>query len=211
MKPTAAETDMGMPRSHRAATPPESASGTAVKTSTASSAQPSAESRSRKISAKHAGTTSARRACAAARCSNCPPKPPISRWQNHFRRHFALRLFDDRGDVASANIGGDDDAALAVLARDLILPLADRDLGDLLEQDRRRRAAARGRQRHGYVLERLKFGALLVAEADHDGKATVALEDDASLLSANRGADDVLHGRQIKPKSRDRVLVYLDV
>ncbi len=43
IKPTAAETDIGMPRNHSAATPPESASGTAVNTSSASRTEPSAE------------------------------------------------------------------------------------------------------------------------------------------------------------------------
>ena len=48
MKPTAAETENGMPRSHSAATPPVSASGTALKTSRASRAEPSALNKQQK-------------------------------------------------------------------------------------------------------------------------------------------------------------------
>ena len=57
MKPTAAETENGMPRSHRASTPPVSASGTALNTSSASRAEPSALNSNSRISAKQAGTT----------------------------------------------------------------------------------------------------------------------------------------------------------
>ena len=74
MKPTAAETENGMPRSHSAKTPPVSASGTALNTSSASRAEPSAPNSSRKISTKHAGTTIISRWRAAARFSNCPPQ-----------------------------------------------------------------------------------------------------------------------------------------
>ena len=42
MKPTAAETENGMPRSHSATMPPVSASGTALNTSRASRGEPRA-------------------------------------------------------------------------------------------------------------------------------------------------------------------------
>ena len=62
MKPTAAGTESGIPRSHRAARPPVSASGTALNTRSASRALPSAEVSSRKIRKKHTGTTTVSRA-----------------------------------------------------------------------------------------------------------------------------------------------------
>ena len=74
MKPTAAETENGMPRSQSATMPPDSASGTALKTSSASRAEPSAANRIRKIITKQAGTTMVRRSRAEARFSNCPPQ-----------------------------------------------------------------------------------------------------------------------------------------
>ena len=73
MKPTAAETENGMPRSQSATMPPDSASGTALKTSSASRAEPSAANSIRKIITKQAGTTMVRRCRAEARFSNCPP------------------------------------------------------------------------------------------------------------------------------------------
>jgi hypothetical protein len=57
MKPTAADTENGMPRAHNASTPPVSASGTALNTSAASRAEPSVLIKSRKINTKQAGTT----------------------------------------------------------------------------------------------------------------------------------------------------------
>ncbi len=144
MKPTAAETDIGMPRSQSAATPPESASGTALKTSTrvARAAERRIEQQEDQDEARRHDD---REPCARrGEILELPaPGQPIAGRQRDFRGDLGLRLGDDRGDVASAHIGGDDDAALAVLARDLVLPFADRDLGDLLQQDRRRRAGAR--------------------------------------------------------------------
>jgi len=43
MKPTAGDTENGIPRSHSATTPPVSASGAALNTSKASRAEPSAQ------------------------------------------------------------------------------------------------------------------------------------------------------------------------
>ena len=74
MKPTAAEMENGSPRNHRAATPPVSASGTAVKTSSAGRTAPKAACSNKKISAKQTGTTMASRWRAAVRFSNCPPQ-----------------------------------------------------------------------------------------------------------------------------------------
>ena len=74
MKPTAADTENGMPRSHSATTPPVSASGMALKTISASRAVPSAPISSRKIRMKQAGTTMDSFCRAAARFSNWPPQ-----------------------------------------------------------------------------------------------------------------------------------------
>ena len=61
-----------MPRSQSAATPPVSASGTALKTSRASRGEPRAEYRRKEIERKQTGTTMERRCRARARFSNCP-------------------------------------------------------------------------------------------------------------------------------------------
>lgn len=74
MKPTAAETEKGMSRSHRAATPPVRAIGTALNTMAAYRAEPRAPSSRMKFSAKQAGTRTIRRRRAAVRFSNCPPQ-----------------------------------------------------------------------------------------------------------------------------------------
>jgi hypothetical protein len=73
MKPMPAEIDSGMPRSHSAATPPVSASGTPLKTSAASFAEPKVMNSRPKMSSKDSGTTTCRRAAAEASCSKVPP------------------------------------------------------------------------------------------------------------------------------------------
>src|SRR6266568_1579289 len=74
MKPTAAEIENGMPRSQSAAIPPVRARGTALKTRSASRADPSALNNRRKIRRKQPGTTSIRRWRATEKFSNCPPQ-----------------------------------------------------------------------------------------------------------------------------------------
>ena len=75
MSSTAAEIENVMSRSQRAATPPVSASGTALNTRSASRAEPNALSKSRNINVKHSGTTIMSRCRAATKFSNCPPQP----------------------------------------------------------------------------------------------------------------------------------------
>jgi hypothetical protein len=72
MKPTAEEIENAMPRSHSAATPPVTASGTALNTRRASRHDPSAPSSSRNIRAKQTGKTIMSRCRAAAKFSNWP-------------------------------------------------------------------------------------------------------------------------------------------
>ena len=73
MKPTPAEMDSGMSRSHNAATPPVSANGTPEKTRSASLTVPNVMNSSVKISSSEMGTTTCRRLVAEINCSNWPP------------------------------------------------------------------------------------------------------------------------------------------
>ncbi len=73
MKPTPAEIDNGMPRSHSASTPPVSASGTPLKITSASRMEPKASTSSPRISANVTGTTMDRRLDADCSCSKVPP------------------------------------------------------------------------------------------------------------------------------------------
>mgnify|MGYP006894100693 CR=1 FL=1 len=73
MKPTPAEIDSGMPRAASASTPPVSASGTPLKTTSASRNEPNAMNSSARITASVSGTTSDSRWLAEANCSNVPP------------------------------------------------------------------------------------------------------------------------------------------
>ena len=127
MKPTAAETENGMPRSQSATIPPDSASGTALKTSSASRAEPSAANRIRKIIAKQAGTTMARRCRAEVRFSNCPPQV-IQYPDGSFTslRNLLLCFAHHRADVPAAHVRRHHDATLAVFAADLVGPFRER-------------------------------------------------------------------------------------
>ena len=76
MKPTPAEIDSGMPRSQSAATPPVSASGTPVKTSSASADRAEAHEQQHEDQQqrdRHDDRAAAR--VADTSCSNWPPQP----------------------------------------------------------------------------------------------------------------------------------------
>ena len=75
MKPIPALIESGMPRSRSAATPPVNASGTPLKTRTASGIDPRLMKSSRKIRSNASGTTIIRRCAAEISCSNWPPHP----------------------------------------------------------------------------------------------------------------------------------------
>ncbi|MNS79584.1 hypothetical protein D3C72_1132420 [compost metagenome] len=73
MKPTAAEIDSGMPRSHSATMPPVSANGMPVNTSSPSFRLPNMANSSVNTSSSDTGTTTCRRCVAEARFSYWPP------------------------------------------------------------------------------------------------------------------------------------------
>jgi len=74
MKPTPADIDIGSPRSHSAATPPVSASGTPVKTSMPSRRLPNMANSSSASTSSVSGSTMRRRAAADSSCSKVPPQ-----------------------------------------------------------------------------------------------------------------------------------------
>ena len=93
MKPTAAETENGMPRNQSATMPPDSASGTALKTSSASRPEPSAANRIKNIIAKHAGTTMVSRCRAEVEVFELTaPGEPVSRRKFYALGDLLLRL-----------------------------------------------------------------------------------------------------------------------
>jgi hypothetical protein len=71
---------------------------------------------------------------AAARFSNCPPQliQYPEGGQSDVLADFSLSLGNQRGDVPASHIGGHDDPALAVLARDLVWTLREREGRNLL-------------------------------------------------------------------------------
>ena len=73
IKPTPAEIENGIPRSHSASTPPVSASGTLLKTMAASLPEPKAMNSSPKIMISTTGTTTDNRLPAEINCSKVPP------------------------------------------------------------------------------------------------------------------------------------------
>ena len=73
MNPTPAEIDNGIPRSHRASTPPVSARGTPLKTISGVAAEPKTMNSRPKMISSTAGTTSCSRLLAEINCSNVPP------------------------------------------------------------------------------------------------------------------------------------------
>lgn len=73
MKPTPAEIDNGMSRSHRASTPPVRARGMPEKMIAASRADPSAKNSRPAMMSSVTGTTTARRFDADCSCSKVPP------------------------------------------------------------------------------------------------------------------------------------------
>ena len=110
-----------MPRSHRAAMPPVSASGTALNTKSASRGEPRAEYSNRKIRKKQTGTTMGQ---ALARRGEVlkltAPTYAIARRQLHLFRDLSLSLLHERADVAPAHVRGHHDTALPVLSADLV-------------------------------------------------------------------------------------------
>jgi hypothetical protein len=66
------------------------------------------------------GTITASRAVARSRFSNCPPHSATNRRGLDLLRDGSLRVGDEAAQVAAPDIGLDHDAALAVLAADLV-------------------------------------------------------------------------------------------
>src|ERR1700760_1562688 len=93
MNPMAADTENGIPLSQSIATPPVSASGTALNTSNASRAVPSAASSKRKISAHHEQEALAPRREVLKLAA---PGEPIAGRQRHLGRDSLAHIGDDR-------------------------------------------------------------------------------------------------------------------
>ena len=74
MKPTAAEIDSGIPRSHRASTPPVRAKGMPVNTSRPSLTLLNMAKSKVNTSSSATGTTTCKRLAADCNCSNWPPQ-----------------------------------------------------------------------------------------------------------------------------------------
>ena len=212
MKPTAAETENGMPRSQSATMPPDSASGTALNTSSASRAEPSAANRIRKIITKQAGTTIVRRCRAEARFSNCPPQAiQYPDGKLYALRNLLLGFAHHRADVAAAHVRRHHDAALAVFAADLVGPLRERQRGHVAQGNRHaRRRPALARQRHRKAEDHVGIGAQRIRQPDHDLETAVAFEHQPGLPPADRGTDHVLNGGNAQAAPRYLLLVDAD-
>ncbi len=205
MKPTAAEIENGMPRSQSATMPPVSASGT-PREHQHRVARPRRTSRraAGRSATKQTGTTNASRCFASTRFSNCPPQTSqLPGGSSTSRGDPLLRLGDERADVAAADVRLDDDAALAVLAADLVRALGDVDRCDGAERKEaepegaapvdRRRARRRATPRPRVAAagsagcssasrsRRNVFG-----QAHDDVEAPVALEELSRLAAADR-------------------------
>ena len=135
--------------------PPVSASGTALKTSSASRAGAQrAEQQQEDQAEARPARRSVSRCRAAAKFSNCPPQ--ASQYPAAVSPRSAIcccASVDQRADIAAAHIGRHDDPALAVLAADLVGPLGTRRRSDANVAQRNVVAAAAaivalGRQRN---------------------------------------------------------------
>ena len=107
-----------------------------------------------------------------------------------------LRCFrNKRADIASAHVGADDDAALAVFAADLVRPRRHVQAGHFTERDEARAAFRRRAQGQGdgQAFQLLQVAAQAVGQAHDDVEAAVALEQGARLLPADGRGNRRLH------------------
>ena len=173
--------------------PPVSASGTPVKTSSASldraeGREEQDEDQEQRERARRSEAAAARRAAARTGRPTRSSSPAAIVTAARMRRS---RLGDERPEVAAAHVGGDDDAALAVLAADLIRSGRDLDLapptlsgmkpgdaGGTMHRWRRRRDVLLGGQRNRQALASPRgLAAQPLRQAHDEVEAPVAFED----------------------------------
>ena len=194
-----------MPRSHSAAMPPVSASGTALNTSSASRAEPSAPNSSRKIRTKHAGTTIASRCRADGEVLELPaPVEPVAR-----RRASPARRSSPALPSTNEPMSRPRTLAVTTTRRLPFSRLIWFGPSVCVERRRsprsgigrpRRPSAVEPRQRHRQIFEGRDVIAQRVRQPDHDLEAPVALEHQPGLAPADRGADQ----RPARPRGSGR-------
>ena len=177
--------------------PPVSASGTALKTSSASRArakrceQQQKDQRRSRQAPRSSAAAAPRRGFRTGRPkrSNIPAEVTCC-------ATLLLRLGDQRADVAAAHIRRHDDAPLAVLAADLVGPLGKREASQPARAGWLRDGrSAVGRQRHRQIASVPRdWRARSSGKPDHDLETPVALEHQPGIAPADRRADNILHG-----------------
>ena len=134
-----------------------------------------------------------------------PVADPVSSGNLNLGADLLLHLGDERSQVATPHIGGDDHAALAVLAADLIGSFLDGDRRDLLQRHEScPTGAGHGNAQATDGVNVLPQG---LRQANHDVEASVALEHLAGDDPADRGRHhllDVVHA-DAEPRKRGPV------
>ena len=179
---------------------------------------------SRKISSSAIGTTIVSRLRGRDQVLElAAPADPVAGGQLHLARDPPLRLGDERAEVAAAHVGLHDDAALAVLAADLVGPRRDLDL-----RHGRQRHVARLRERRVAPRGSAPAPAALASgsgigrrsrrrgrRADASGRRTTRSKRRSpsntwpAVLAADGDLDDVLHVGDVEAVARERRAVEL--
>lgn len=105
----------------------------------------------------------------------------------HFVVNGPRGLLHEAFGVASTHVDEDADAALRIFTGDLHGLRHEDDLGDLAEREH---SAVFGAQ--GEAFDAFEVAAAVFAEADDDGAAAVAFDDEADFRSSERGFDEAV-------------------
>ena len=144
---------------------------------------------------------------------------PVARRYLDLVADALLQVRHETAQITPADIGGDDDAALAILAVDLVRPQRRLDLRNFAQRYRLWRArhprgGAAGlvdvfaaAQRDRQILQRRRVLAQVLGQANDDVEAAIALEQLACDFAAHGSRHGVLHGAGIEAITHQRLPV----
>jgi len=129
----------------------------------------------------------------------------------YLARDLGLRLGDERTQVPAPHVRLDIDAALAVIAADLVEPFGQAETGQLPQWHRGARAAGPGRQQDGQGAKVIDVVALGQRRAHHDVKAAVTGEQQTRRAPSQGGSHRVSHFGQRQAVAGNRLAIELDI
>jgi hypothetical protein len=139
------------------------------------------------MSSSASGTSTDRRSRGGLQVLELPaPLDRPSGGQLHLAVDGRLRLGDERGQIAPADVRLDVDPTADPVAADLRRPVLDGDGRELRERDLARRSAVRRRRGHPEVADAVEVGADRRAEARLEREALLPLEHGARRLAPHR-------------------------